>query len=205
MENAPRHERQLSALAKTEERLFLNCDASKYAQQGSWREASVAWEAMRDQLPGDFVDLNISICRYRLGVGAELATPALDLAKRLPPQPRGQAVLLAMLSLHRNGQFDSAASVAAGMGKQGKDPWDLPSLPTVVATTFAIEESSGSEIMEVLSSLLRTCKEEGEETQWIKELLKAYGARETGIPATAAHGGPRGWIHRLRVFLGIGD
>jgi|GEM_PF-3591263 len=198
-------ERQLSAEAEAEELLFLNCDASRYAQQGSWREASVAWEAMRDQLPGDFLELNISICRYRLGVGAELATPALDLATRLPPQPSGQAVLLAMLSLHRSGQFNSAASVAAGMGKQGKDPWDLPGLPTVVATTFAIEDSSGSEIIEVLRSLLRTCEEEGEEAQRIQELLNAYRAREKGISARAAHDEPTGWIHRLRAFLGIGD
>jgi len=197
-------ERQLTAQAKAEERLFLNCDASRYAQQGSWREASVAWEAMRDQLPGDFLDLNISICRYRLGVGAELATHALDLAKRLPPQPSGQAVLLAMLSLHRSGQFNSAASIAAGMGKQGKDPWDLPSLPTVVATTFAIEDSSGSEIIEALRSLLGTC-EEAEETQRIQELLNAYRAREKGVSARAAHGEPGGWIHRLRGLLGIGD
>ena len=197
-------ERQLAAEAKVEERLFLNCDASRYAQQGSWREASVAWEAMQDQLPGDFLDLNISICRYRLGAGAELATHALDLAKRLPPQPSGQAVLLAMLSLHRSGQFNSAASIAAGMGKQGKDPWDLPSLPTVVATTFAIEDSSGSEIIEVLRSLLGTC-EEGQETQRIQELLNAYLAREKGVSARATHGEPKGWIHRIRGFLGIGD
>lgn len=202
---APVDERQLAAQAKAQERLFLNCDASRYAQQGSWREASVAWEAMRDRLPDDYIDLNISICRYRLGVGAELATHALDLAKRLPPQPSGQAVLLAMLSLHRSGEFNSAASIAAGMGKQGKDQWDLPSLPTVVATTFAIEDSSGSEIIEVLRSLLRTCEEEGEETQRIQELLDAYRAREKGISARAAHGEPRGWIHRLRTFLGIRD
>jgi hypothetical protein len=193
-------ERQLTAQAKAEERLFLNCDASKYALKGLWRDASVAWETMRDQLPGDFLDLNIAICRYRLGGGAELATHALDLAKRLPPQPSGQAVLLAMLSLHRSGQFDSAASIAAVMGKQGKHPWDLPSLPTVVATTFAIEDSSGSEIIEVLRGLLATC--EGEEAKRIQELLVAYGARETGVSAKAAHGGPKGWIERLKAWFG---
>jgi len=91
------------------------------------------------------------------------------------------------------------------MGKQGKDPWDLPGLPTVVATTFAIEDSSGSEIIEVLRSLLRTCEEEGEEAQRIQELLNAYRAREKGISARAAHDEPTGWIHRLRAFLGIGD
>jgi len=76
---------------------------------------------------------------------------------------------------------------------------------TVVATTFAIEDSSGSEIIEVLRSLFRTCEEEGEEAQRIQELLNAYRAREKGISARAAHDEPTGWIHRLRAFLGIGD
>lgn len=198
-------ERRLTAAAEAEERLFLNCEASRYARQGSWREALVAWETMRDRLPGDFVDLNIAICRYRLGGGAELAAVALELAKRLPPQPRGQALLLAMVSLHRSGHFDMAASLAALLGEQGKDPWDLPSLPTVVASTFAIEDSSGSEIAGVLSSLLVTCEEKVEEKLLIQKLLTSYRAREAGVSTRPAHGRRKEWIQRLMSLVGRGD
>jgi len=182
----------------TEESLFLNCAASQFAQKGSWREAQVAWEAMRGQLPDDFLDLNIGICRYRLGAGAELADKALDLASRLPPQPSGQAVLLAMLALHRSGRFDTAATIAAAMGKQRKYPMDLASLPTVVATTFAIEDSSGSEVVEVLNGLLAARPQEDEEKRLIKELLASYAAREA--QTSAAPAARSGWLQRLKAF-----
>jgi hypothetical protein len=202
---APTDARRLTADAEAEERLFLNCDATRYAQEGSWRQALDAWEAMRDRLPGDFVELNIAICRYRLGAGAEIAAAALELAQRLSPQPSGQALLLAMLSLHRSGRFEAAALVAAAMGKQGKHPWDLPCLPTMVGTTFAIEDSSGSEIARVLASLLDGCQEGGEERLLIQNLLTSYHAREAAMLSARARGGRKGWVQRLISLFGGGD
>ena len=197
--------RRLTPDAEAEEYLFWNCDATRYAQQGSWRQALDAWEAMRDRLPGDYVDLNIAICRYRLGAGAEIAAAALELAERLPRQPSGQALLLAMLSLHRSGRFELAASVAAAMGKQGKHPWDLACLPTMVGTTFAIEDSSGSEIAGVLASLLDRCQEAGEERLHIQNLLSSYHAREAAMLAARARDGRKGWIQRLISLFRGGD
>jgi hypothetical protein len=202
---APIDARRLTAEAEAEEGLFMNCDATRYAEQGSWRRALEAWEAMRGRLPGDFVDLNIAICRYRLGAGAEVAAAALELARRLSlPQPSGHALLLAMLSLHRSGRFEEAALVAAAIGKQGKHPWDLACLPTVVGTTFAIEDSSGSEIAGVLASLLDRCQEEGEERLLIQTLLTSYHAREAAMLSARARGGRKKWMQRLMSLFGRG-
>jgi hypothetical protein len=157
-------------------------EAYKHQKGGDWQTAmALCAEATKDPKFGAIAELDILIARYHLARLDGLVEQAKALLPRLPELAQLACWGLALLAAHRGGDNATAKTLALGLARQVKEPWDLPTEPqfvVVVGTRVVVrEEGSVDQMLAIVEDLEGSSDCSADEVALLADLARRYEQR----------------------------